>query len=96
MCSKEVIFLNVGSIVGGMFSSFISAILNFVGFVFVSALFVVITFFVVFFVRFRFNPLHLDVVKLKEPYIKQKYFDLFRWLLVDFLERDLHRGEFSE
>ncbi len=88
--------MNVGSIVGGMFSSFISAILNFVGFVFVSALFVVITFFVVFFVRFRFNPLHLDVVKLKEPYIKQKYFDLFRWLLVDFLERDLHRGEFSE
>ena len=33
---------------------------------------------------------------LRQPYIRNKWLDLFRWLLVDFLERDLHRGEFNE
>lgn len=49
-----------------------------------------------FFVRYHFNPLRLRVDDLRAPYIKNKWFDLFRWLLVDFLERDLHRGEFNE
>lgn len=33
---------------------------------------------------------------LKRPYIKSKPYDLLRWMLVDFLERDKHRGEFRE
>lgn len=51
---------------------------------------------VYFFVRYRFNPLRLNADVLRQPYIKNKWLDLFRWLLVDFLERDLHKGEFNE
>ena len=49
-----------------------------------------------FFLRYRFHPLRLNAEALKQPYIRYKYLDLFRWLLVDLLERDQHRGEFRE
>lgn len=45
-----------------------------------------------FFLRYRFHPLRLNAEALKQPYIRYKYLDLFRWLLVDLLERDQHRG----
>ena len=44
----------------------------------------------------RFHPLHLTADKLRKPCIRFKYYDLLRWLLVDFLERGLHAGEFRE
>ena len=49
-----------------------------------------------FFARYRFNPLCLNADTLRAASIGPKYLDLFRWLLVDFLERDKHRGEFRE
>lgn len=55
-----------------------------------------ILFFGIFFYRYKINPLHLDVEAMKLPYIKFKYYDLLRWLIVDFLERDKHMGEFRE
>ncbi len=49
-----------------------------------------------FFVRYRLNPFRLDLDTLRMASVGPKYLDLFRWLLVDFLERDKHRGEFCE
>lgn len=49
-----------------------------------------------FFVRYRINPLRLDADALRAAAIGPKYLDLLRWLLVDFLERDKHKGEFRE
>ena len=64
--------------------------------VFGGALLLIFGALVYFFVRYKFNPLKLVPDDLRQPYIRNKWLDLFRWLLVDFLERDLHRGEFNE
>ncbi len=88
--------MDMGAIVGNMLGSFVSAVMGFVGSILLLALMLVLGFLVTFFVRYRVNPLHPDIESLRKPYIKQKYFDLFRWLLVDFFDRDAHRGEFSE
>ena len=88
--------MNISGIVGNMLGPFVSTIMGFVSFVLFLSLSLVLGFLIAFFVRYKVNPLHPDIESLRKPYIKQKYFDLFRWLLIDFLERDLHRGEFSE
>lgn len=88
--------MDMGNIVGNMLSPFISTVMGFVSFCLFLALSLVLGFLITFFVRYQVNPLHPDIESLRKPYIKQKYFDLFRWLFIDFLERDLHRGEFSE
>ncbi len=64
--------------------------------VFGGALLLIFGALVYFFVRYKFNPLKLVPDDLRQPYIRNKWLDLFRWLLVDFLERDLHRGKFNE
>lgn len=81
---------------GTLISSFFGSILGILRFIFGLALSVLLMTLAFFFVRYRFNPLHLNVWELKQPYIRYKYLDLFRWCLVDFLERDKHRGEFRE
>ena len=79
-----------------LFSSFFGLIWGLLRFFFGFSLFFVICFLGFFFIRYRFNPLRLRLKPLKRTYIRYKYFDLFRWLLVDFLERNKHRGEFRE
>lgn len=81
---------------GTLIFSFFGSILGILRFIFGLALSVLLMTLAFFFVRYRFNPLHLNVWELKQPYIRYKYLDLFRWCLVDFLERDKHRGEFRE
>ena len=81
---------------GTLISSFFGSILGILRFIFGLALSVLLMTLAFFFVRYRFNPLHLNVWELKQPYIRYKYLDLFRWCLVDFLERDKHRGVFRE
>ena len=88
--------MNIGDIVSTMLSSLLSFFYGIVGFALLLAATAVAGFFLFFFCRYRFHPLHLDAARLREPYIRQKPLDLFRWLLVDFLEREKHRGEFSE
>lgn len=88
--------MDMGNIVSNMLSPFISTIMGFVSFCLFLALSLVLSFLIAFFVRYQVNPFHPDIESLRKPYIKQKYFDLFRWLFIDFLERDLHRSEFSE
>lgn len=75
-----------------LFSSFFGLIWGLLRFFFGFSLFFVICFLGFFFIRYRFNPLRLRLKPLKRTYIRYKYFDLFRWLLVDFLERNKHRG----
>lgn len=53
-------------------------------------------FFCIFFIKYRINPFRLNAEKLQSVSIKFKYYDLLRWLLVDFLERNKHKGEFKE
>ena len=86
----------VADVFGALISSFFGSVFSVLRLAFnvvLSGLLIILAFF---FVRYRFNPLKLDVQALKRPYIRYKYLDLFRWLLVDFLERDKHRGEFQE
>lgn len=80
----------------GIFSPMFSFFGGVLKFGFLSFVFLVLGFLVYFFVRYRFNPFKLRADDLRKPFIKLKWFDLFRWLLVDFLERDLHMDEFKE
>ena len=86
----------MGNLVSGFAGLFSGLIFGFIRWVFLALFLVLAGVLVFFFVRYRLDPLHLDVQGLRQPYIKYKYLDLLRWLLVDFLERDLHRGEFRE
>lgn len=88
--------INMGSYVGKMFSPLGAFFLMLFKYIFFSVLVVLLFFAAYFFIRYRFNPFRLNVDTLRKPYIKAKYFDLARWLIVDFLERDLHKGEFRE
>ena len=81
---------------GTLISSFFGAIWGILSFLLGAVLLALLVVLAFFFLRYRLNPFRLDVEALKRPYIRYKYLDLFRWLLVDFLERDLHRGEFNE
>lgn len=88
--------MDMGNIFGRMLSpvfGFLSTVLQFA---FFGVLIVAAVFLGIFFFKYRLNPLHLDADALREPYIRFKYYDLFRWLLVDFLERGKHVGEFKE
>lgn len=78
----------VASIFGAVFGIF--------RIIFITVFLVIFGILAFFFIRYQFNPFHLEVRTLKQPYIRYKYLNLFRWLLVDFLERDKHRGEFRE
>lgn len=88
--------IDMGSVVGNMFApvgAFLGLVIKIIVCGGCALLFGALA---CFFIRYRFNPLRLRADDLRAPYIKNKWFDLFRWLLVDFLERDLHRGEFNE
>lgn len=86
----------MGNLVSGFAGLLSGLIFGFIRWVFLVLFLVLAGVLAFFFVRYRLDPLHLDVQALRQPYIKYKYLDLLRWLLVDFLERDLHRGEFRE
>lgn len=81
---------------GAIFASFFGAILGILKMIFGVLFLILFSALAFFFIRYKFNPLKLDPEALRQPYIKYKYLDLFRWLLVDFLERDKHRGEFRD
>ena len=51
--------------------------------VFGGALLLIFGALVYFFVRYKFNPLKLVPDDLRQPYIRNKWLDLFRWLLVE-------------
>ncbi len=86
----------MAEVFGTLISSFFSSVFSVLRLVFGIAFLALCLALAFFFIRYNFNPLRLDVESLKKPYIKYKYLDLFRWLLVDFLERDKHKGEFKE
>ena len=88
--------IDMGSVVGNMFApvgAFLGLVIKIIVCGGCALLFGALAYF---FIRYHFNPLRLRVDDLRAPYIKNKWLDLFRWLLVDFLERDLHRGEFNK
>lgn len=62
------------------------------GFVF----FLLALFFVLFYVIYRINPFHPSMDRLKLLRIKFMPYDLFRWLLVDFLTRKKRAAFFRE
>lgn len=86
----------MADVIGKFISSFFGVILGILQCLFGAAAFFTIGVLAFFFIRYRLNPLRLTADKLRQPYIPHKYLDLFRWLLVDFLERGKHRGEFKE
>ena len=72
----------VADVFGALISSFFGSVFSVLRLAFnvvLSGLLIILAFF---FVRYRFNPLKLDVQALKQPYIRYKYLDLFRLLLV--------------
>lgn len=86
----------MANVFSSLIASFFGAVFGLFRFIFLMFSFVVVLVLSFFFIRYHFNPFRLNVKDLKLPYIRYKYLDLFRWLLVDFLERDKHRGEFRE
>lgn len=86
----------MGEIFGNVFSSFFGSIFGILQLIFEALLFGVVSFLLIFFVLCGVNPFRLNAKQLRRIDPIFKYFDLFRWLLVDFLERDKHRGEFQE
>lgn len=86
----------MADVIGKFISSFFGIIFHILQCIFGAVALFIIGILVFFFLRYHFNPFRLTVDKLRLPYIRYKYLDLFRWLLVDFLERDKHRGEFKE
>lgn len=79
------VFAPVLSLLGSML--FVVSLVLLGGF----ALFLIIFFHVV-----KCSPFTLSVARLQEAAINNKYLDLLRYILIDFMERDLHRGEFRE
>lgn len=88
--------MDIGAVIHKMTSPFLSVFFDLLKTVLLVPALLLIVLLLVFFVRYKLNPLRLNAQDLKKLEIEWKYFDLFRWFLVDFLERDLHRGEFSE
>ena len=84
------------NILGRLFGSFFGVILDVLQSFFCFLLFLLVAVLALFFVVYRIHPLRMDPQKLRDIHIQFTYYDLLRWLLVDFLERDLHRGEFRE
>lgn len=88
--------IDMFSAVGGI----LSPVASFFGFlirlVLTVALLGVAGFVVSFFALNRLNPFHLTVEALKKPFIRWKWHDLFRWIIVDFLQRNEHIGEFDQ
>ncbi len=88
--------MDMGSVIHKMTSPFLSAFFDLFKTILLVPLLLLLILLAIFFIRYKINPLQLNAQDLKKMEIEWKYFNLFRWLLVDFLERDLHRGEFSE
>lgn len=86
----------MSEIFGNIFSSFFGSIFGILQLIFGALLFALFSFLLLFFVLCGVNPIRMSADQLRQLDPIFKYFDLFRWLLVDFLERDLHRGEFQE
>lgn len=88
---------------GGVFSGFFTPVLNFI-FIFFKLLISlavcsVFVFLLTFLFSCRVNFLHYTPAshrKLKRARFKFLYHDLFRWLIVDRIERRRHAGEFRE
>lgn len=74
-------------------SSFFFGVVQIAVFAVISA---VILFLGWFFIKYRINPFKMTADGLRIPFVTFKYHDLLRWLLVDFLERKDHAGEFRE
>ena len=81
---------------GRMIHSFFAVIFGLLKTVFLILLVALLVALLFFFTRYKINPFRMTSEQLRTAEIGCKYFDLFRWLLVDFLEREKHRGEFSE
>lgn len=81
---------------GKVFSSFFGAFLGVLQWIFGTVLLCLMVCVLFFFLHYRLNPFRLNAAELRRRDIRFKYYDLLRWLLVDFLERDKHQGEFQE
>lgn len=88
--------MDMGSIVGKVTTPIIGFFSVLLKFTFGSLLVAALLFFGFFFLKYHFNPFRLNADKLRKPYIPFKYYDLLRWILVDFIEREKHKGEFRE
>lgn len=88
--------IDLSGAIGQLFAPVASLFFGFVKISLGVLIFVAIVFFGSFFLRYRLNPLKLKANDLRIPYVTFKYHDLLRWLLVDFLERKDHIGEFRE
>lgn len=84
------------AIFGAMFFAFFGVFDGVIRFIFGAVLFSVFVFLLSFCILCGVNPFRVSAQQLRRIDPIFKYFDLFRWLLVDFLERDAHRGEFRE
>lgn len=88
--------MNLNGMLSGVFSPLVSFLFLFLKVVLGSAFLVTFGFFASFFVLYKLNPFKFTLRRLKRLKVKWKYHDLFRWKLVDYIERRRHKGEFKE
>lgn len=85
---------------GSVLSGLISPVLGFLSGLFQTVVFLVLGLSFIgtayFFIRYLVNPFKLNLAQLRALKIKNKYYDLLRWLIVDFSEQKEHRREFRE
>lgn len=53
------------------------------------------SFLVVFFLKYQLDPRTVTPERLKALSVRNKWFDLFRWVLFDFLDRKNHKDDFE-
>lgn len=88
--------VDISGAIGKMFAPVSTLFFNGVSLFFWTVILIVVVFLGSFFLKYKINPFKLNPDELRIPLVTFKYHNLLRWLLVDFLERKKHAGEFRE
>lgn len=88
--------VDISGAIGKMFAPVSALFFGGVSLILWTIILIVVAFLGSFFLKYKINPLKLNPDELRIPLVTFKYHNLLRWLLVDFLERKKHAGEFRE
>lgn len=88
--------VDISGAIGKMFAPVSTLFFNGVSLLLWAIILIAAAFFGSFFLKYKMNPFKLNPDEMRIPLVTFKYHNLLRWLLVDFLERKKHAGEFRE
>ncbi len=85
----------MADVILSVFSPLVSGIFGLIKFILCFAVGVILCALIYFFVRYRINPFRPSLQRLRALDVQGKWLDLFRWVLVDFIDRRAHKEEFK-